>query len=84
MRRLVRRPWFRDKTVGFGLSPGAWQGWALTGEYALAVLVTMGVTRAPLSVRAALAAAEILLFVVLAVATSTWLSGPGAPPSRGR
>lgn len=73
MRRLVRTPWFGDKRVGFGLSPRTWQGWGLTAGFAALLVATMSAHGASLGVRGAVGAVEVLLFVVAAVATSSWL-----------
>lgn len=73
MRRLVRTPWFGDKRVGFGLSPRTWQGWGLTAGFAVLIVGTMRVAGPTLAVRGAVGAAEVVLFVVAAIATSSWL-----------
>ena len=76
MRRLVRTPWFGDKRVGFGLSPRTWQGWGLTAGFAALIVATTGARGLSLGVRGTAGAVEVVLFVVAAVATSTWLDGP--------
>jgi hypothetical protein len=76
MRRVVRTPWFGDKRVGFGLSPRTWQGWALTAGFATLIVATMGARGPSLGVRGTVGAVELVLFVVAAVATSTWLDTP--------
>ncbi|MBO0689954.1 MAG: hypothetical protein J2P40_10335 [Candidatus Dormibacteraeota bacterium] len=73
MRRLVRTPWFGDKRVGFGLSPRTWQGWGLTAGFAVLIAGTIRFAGLTLAVRGAAAAAEVVLFVVAAIATSSWL-----------
>ena len=72
----MRTPWFGDKRVGFGLSPRSWQGWALTAGFAALVVATMSVAGPSLVVRGAVGAVELVLFVVAAVATSSWLRAP--------
>lgn len=83
MRRLVRDPWFKDKTVGWGLTPARWQGWAVTAALPVALCTTL---LAPLllvrhrgivayEVYIAVAACEVLAFIAVAVLTSTWLKG---------
>lgn len=32
---LVKKPWFRKKIFGWGLSPATWQGWLVTIGLAL-------------------------------------------------
>ena len=76
MRRLVRTPWFGDKRVGFGLSPRTWQGWALTAGFLVLIVATVGVPGPTLAARGAVGAAELVLFVAAAVATSSWLPAP--------
>jgi hypothetical protein len=76
MRRLVRTPWFGDKRIGFGLSPRTWQGWGLTAGFVAVIVVTMLPPGAPLAVRVAAAAAELVLYVGAALATSSWLPAP--------
>ena len=36
-----RRPWFGPKRIGWGLRPQTWQGWTLTGAFAV-VVVALG------------------------------------------
>ncbi len=36
---IVDPPWFVRKRIGWGLSPGTWQGWAAIGILANAVLI---------------------------------------------
>jgi hypothetical protein len=76
MRRLVRTPWFGDKRVGFGLSPRTWQGWGLTAGFLALIVLTVGMPGPPLAARGAVGAAELVLFVAAAVATTSWLPAP--------
>lgn len=32
------RLWFRPKRIGFGWSPGSWEGWALIGALGIAAV----------------------------------------------
>lgn len=84
MRRLVRDPWFKDKAVGWGLTPARWQGWGLTAALPVALCTTL---LAPLplvrhrgiaayDVFIGIAACEVLAFIAVALLTSTWLNGP--------
>ncbi len=89
MRRLVRDPWFKDKSIGWGLTPARWQGWGVTAALLVALCTTL---LAPLAlvrhrgiagyeVFIGIAACEVLAFISVAVLTSTWLKGPGGSGS---
>lgn len=43
---IVKRGWFGPKRIGWGASPASWQGWAATGVFVFAMLVTGNVFRA--------------------------------------
>jgi hypothetical protein len=81
MRRLVERPWFERKAVGWGLSPARWQGWAMTVGFGivlgatLVMLLPRGLADPRLLVLVVAAAVlEILVLLAGAIATSVWLA----------
>lgn len=42
---ILKRGWFGPKRIGWGASPATWQGWAATGVFIVAMLVTANVFR---------------------------------------
>lgn len=73
MRRLSREAWFHDKRFGWGLTPAAWQGWLATGLFVVVFVATLSALRPiPPGARAGAALVELVVFVGLAISTSTW------------
>ena len=66
MARLTKTPWFRQRRMGWGLSPVTWQGWAITAVFVAIAAVGGAIARglAPLVVLLAIAA-----FIIVAVLT---------------
>ncbi|WP_439547004.1 hypothetical protein [Sandarakinorhabdus sp.] len=42
MPRTPVTAWFRPKRFGYGWSPASWEGWAITGVAALAIVAVAG------------------------------------------
>jgi protein-S-isoprenylcysteine O-methyltransferase Ste14 len=74
---VVERPWFVKKRIGWGLSPGSWQGWTATFVYlALLVVVALWASRSPQT--------SIVGFIVLTSAFLVLAFATGERPGRRR
>lgn len=38
--QVVKHGWFGPKRIGWGASPASWEGWAVTGAFVLAMLLS--------------------------------------------
>jgi hypothetical protein len=38
----ARRPWFKPKRIGYGVTPQAWQGWVVVGLF-VALVGALGI-----------------------------------------
>ena len=64
----MKRVWFGPKRFGWGASPASWEGWAATGVFILAMLLTGNLLRDVAWVWA-LMLAEIAIFFVVVILT---------------
>ena len=60
----MKRVWFGPKRFGWGASPASWEGWAATGVFVIAMLLTGNLLRDVAWVWA-LMLAELALFLVV-------------------
>lgn len=65
---IVKRGWFGPKRFGWGASPASWQGWAATGVFILAMLLTGNLLRDEAWVWA-LMLAEVATFIAVVILT---------------
>ncbi|MGV3578238.1 hypothetical protein [Brevundimonas sp.] len=65
---IVKRGWFGPKRFGWGASPASWQGWAATGVFILAMLLTGTLLRDVAWVWAVMLA-NVALFLAVVVLT---------------
>ncbi|WGM30290.1 hypothetical protein [Brevundimonas sp. NIBR11] len=65
---VVKRGWFGPKRFGWGASPASWQGWAATGVFILAMLLTGNLLRDVAWVWA-LMLAEVAIFLAVVILT---------------
>ena len=65
---IVKRGWFGPKRIGWGASPASWQGWAATGVFILAMLLTGNLLRDAAWVWA-LMLAEVAAFIAVVILT---------------
>lgn len=64
----MKRAWFGPKRIGWGASPASWEGWAATGVFILAMLLTGNLLRDVAWVWA-LMLAEVAIFFVVVILT---------------
>ncbi|WP_425988290.1 hypothetical protein [Brevundimonas sp. TWP2-3-2] len=64
----MKRVWFGPKRFGWGASPASWEGWAATGVFILAMLLTGNLLR-DVALVWALMLAEIAIFFVVVILT---------------
>lgn len=64
----MKRVWFGPKRFGWGASPASWEGWAATGIFVIAMLLTGNLLRDVAWVWA-LMLAEIAIFFVVVILT---------------
>lgn len=64
----MKRVWFGPKRFGWGASPASWEGWAATGVFILAMLLTGNLLRDVAWVWV-LMLAEIAIFFVVVILT---------------
>ena len=64
----MTRVWFGPKRFGWGASPASWEGWAATGVFILAMLLTGNLLR-DVALVWALMLAEIAIFFVVVILT---------------
>ena len=64
----MKRGWFGPKRFGWGASPASWEGWASTGVFILAMLLTGNLLR-DVSWVWALMLAEIAIFLAVILLT---------------
>lgn len=64
----VKRGWFGPKRIGWGASPASWQGWAATGVFILAMLLTGTVFRDAAWVWAMMLA-NVVIFLAVVILT---------------
>ncbi len=65
---ILKRGWFGPKRIGWGASPASWEGWAATGVFILAMLITGNVFRTEPWVWIAMAF-ELIAFLAVVVLT---------------
>ena len=61
-----KREWFRPKTIGWGLRPVRWQGWAYAAAWALVLIVPF------VGLLTRLLVPEAVLWLIAAVAVLVW------------
>ena len=64
----MKRVWFGPKRVGWGASPASWEGWAATGVFIVAMLLTGNLLRDLSWVWAAMLA-NVVIFLAVVILT---------------
>lgn len=65
---IVKRGWFGPKRIGWGASPASWEGWAATGAFILAMLLTGNLLRDAAWVWAMMLA-NVVIFIAVVILT---------------
>ena len=65
---IVKRGWFGPKRIGWGASPASWEGWAATGVFILAMLLTGNLFRDAAWVWAMMLA-NVVIFLAVVILT---------------
>ena len=68
MKRIIKKPWFGKRTIGWGLNPTTWQGWLVTTIFSIVVILDfsylkMNTTRILIFILA------LIIFIIIAILT---------------
>jgi ABC-2 type transport system ATP-binding protein len=80
MQRLLGRPWFRRRRLGFGWRPVSWQGWAVTLVAVALVIAVLALLHASLE-RIALVLLVLAVYAVIALLTGGRRAEPATAAS---